>query len=236
MIPLAIDRIKAHILEHVVHPAHVPLVIEAHTTHIYRLGNQRPSRRFLGNHECLWMILENSLIELAQEIHGFEIARIAVFIRLPLAIFAPIVQIQHIGNRIDTQPIDMELFKPEHGIGNQEALNLRAAIIEVRRTPFPVLGALLVVRLIKRLSIEVAQSLLIFAKMSRYPVHDDSDAILMCLVNEITEIIRLTVAARHRKISRSLIPPGTIERMLTERHELNMRIVHFLRIADKLIC
>ena len=42
VIPFAVNGVKAHILQHVVHPAHVPLVIKAHTAHIDGFGDQRP--------------------------------------------------------------------------------------------------------------------------------------------------------------------------------------------------
>ena len=42
LVPLAIDGIKAHVIEHIVHPAHIPFIIETHTARIHRLGDERP--------------------------------------------------------------------------------------------------------------------------------------------------------------------------------------------------
>ena len=42
VIPLAINRVEAHVVEHVVHPTHVPLVIETHAAHVDGLGDERP--------------------------------------------------------------------------------------------------------------------------------------------------------------------------------------------------
>ena len=235
LVPFPIDRVKAHIVEHIIHPAHVPLVVEAHAAHEYRLRDQRPGGRFLRDHERVRMILEYRRVQLLDEIHCLEIARIAVFVRLPFAILARIVQIQHIRHRVDAQPIDMILLEPEHRVRDEEAVHLRAAIVEIRRAPFPVLRPLLIVRLVERLPVKMPQPLLILAEMARHPVHDDRDAVRMRLIHQIHEILRLAIAARDREIARRLIAPGAIIRMLAERHELKMRIMHLLRVADELI-
>ena len=70
LMPLTINWVKAYITENVVHPAHVPLIVEAHTAHVYRTGNHWPGGRFLSNHQCLWMLLENGLVQLLNEVHS----------------------------------------------------------------------------------------------------------------------------------------------------------------------
>ena len=235
VVPFAINGVKAHILQHIVHPAHVPLVVKAHAAHVDRPGNQWPRSGFLGNHQRLRMELENRFIELLEEIHGLEISGIAVFVGHPLAILAAIVEIEHIGHRVDAQAVNMEFLKPEHGVGYQEALHLRAAVVKVRGSPLPVLGPLHVVGLVEVLAIEVAQPLFVLAEVTRHPVHDDADAHLMGTVHEITEVIRRTVAAGHGIVARGLIAPGTIKGMLTEGHEFDMGVIHVLHIGDKLV-
>ena len=129
----------------------------------------------------------------------------------------------------------MVLLEPEHGIRDQKALNLGAAVIEIRRTPFPVFGALLIVRLVEGHAVKMAQSLLVLAKMSRHPVHNDGDAVRVCRIDEVAEVVRLSVAARHRIIACCLVAPRAVKGMLAKRHELDMRVVHLLRIADELV-
>ena len=45
----------------------------------------------------------------------------AIAIGNPFTCFAAVVAIQHRGDGIDAQSIDMERFKPMHGAGNQES-------------------------------------------------------------------------------------------------------------------
>ena len=42
VIEFTVNRIKRHIMQHIVHPAHVPLVVEAQPAAVRRLGNHRP--------------------------------------------------------------------------------------------------------------------------------------------------------------------------------------------------
>ena len=235
LIPLAVDRVEAHIVEHVVHPTHVPLVVEPHAAHVDGLGDQRPRGGLLSDHECLRMILEDRLVEFLQELHRLEIARVAVFVWLPLAVLASVVEVKHIRDRVDAQAVDVELLKPEQSVRDEEALHLRAPVVKVGRAPLPVLRALLIVGLVEILSVKMAQSLLILAEVPRHPVHDDADAIRMGGIDEVAEIVGRAVAARHGEVARRLIPPRPIVGVLAERHELNVGIVHLLDIADELI-
>ena len=116
VVPLAVDRVERHVLEHIVHPAHVPLVVEAHAAHVDRLRDQRPSRRFLSDHQGLRMILEDALVELLEEVHGLEVARVAVLVRRPLAILAAVVEVEHVRDCVDAQAVDVELLEPEHRV------------------------------------------------------------------------------------------------------------------------
>ena len=181
------------------------------------------------------MELEDRLVELLDKVHGFQVARVAVLVRLPLAVLPAVVQVEHVGDGVDAQPVDVVLLEPEHGVRDEEALHFRPTVVEVRRAPLPVLGALLVVRFVERHAVEVAKPLLVLAEVARHPVHDDGDAVRMCRVDEVAEVIRLAIAARDRVVPRRLIAPRTVERMLAERHDLDVRIVHLLRVADELV-
>ena len=235
MMPLSVDRIKAEIAKGIIHPAHVPLVVEAHAAHVDRLGDVRPGGGLLGNHQCLRILPEYGLIQLVEEINSLQIAVAAVLVGLPLALLPAIVQIQHICHRIDAQPVNMVLIHPENRIGNQEALYLGAAIIKVGSTPACIICTLRIVGLIQVASIKVPKARIVLAEVTRYPVHDYADACLMGLVNEIAQVIRCAEAAGSGIIAGSLIAPGTFIWMLAERHELDMGVVHFLGVVHQLL-
>ena len=51
VVALAEQWIQAHIPEHIVHPAHIPLKVKAQAAYIRGHGDHGPSRGFLGDHE-----------------------------------------------------------------------------------------------------------------------------------------------------------------------------------------
>ena len=51
VVPAAVDRILVHVLEDVVHPAHVPLVGEPEAAEVHRPADAGQRRRFLGRRD-----------------------------------------------------------------------------------------------------------------------------------------------------------------------------------------
>ena len=51
-------KIGLHVVQGVVHPAHVPLVVEAQAAVLRRIGHERPRGGLLGDHQHAWVRLE----------------------------------------------------------------------------------------------------------------------------------------------------------------------------------
>ena len=101
----------------------------------------------------------------------------------------------------------MIFFKPEESVGNQKAVNFRSAVVKVNCTPAFIFGELPVVGLIKICAVKFAKSLIIFAEMSGYPVHDNSNTVFVSSFYKISEVVGFTVTACHRIITSGLITP-----------------------------
>ena len=56
------ERIAAEIVQGIIHPAHIPLVIEAQSAKFYRTGNTVKVSGILCNQHCIWMQLVQTLI------------------------------------------------------------------------------------------------------------------------------------------------------------------------------
>ena len=235
MIILAEQRVHGHVAEHVVHPAHIPLIVESQAADINRLGHQRPGRRFFGDHKGMGKFAEYGLVQIAQEVDGFEVFPAAVLIGLPAAVGMAVVEIQHVGHGVDAQAVDVELAQPEHGAGNEEGLYFRPAVVEIHRVPFFVFRQHGVARFIAGLSVEIAQAVGIAAEMARHPVEDDADAVLMACVDEVHEVFRLAVAARRREVPRRLIAPRAVEGIFAQWHDFDVRIVHRRDVFHELV-
>ena len=128
----------------------------------------------------------------------------------PLAVIFAVVQIQHGSDCIHTDSVCMVLFGPEQGIGNQEIGNLRSSVIinqssPVRMCSLPRIGVFIDAGAVKR-----CQSIAVSWEMSRYPVQNYADSLLMHIIHEIHKIVRRTVAAGRRIISGYLVAPGSV--------------------------
>ena len=94
------------------HPAHVPLEIEADATLADRLGNPAERGRLLGDHERAGIILVHKLVGCPQEINGLDILTAAILIGNPLPFLARIVEVEHRGDRIHPEAVDMVAIQP----------------------------------------------------------------------------------------------------------------------------
>ena len=110
---LAEERVGRAVAQHIVHPAHVPLEVEAQTAVIAGFRDHRPRGGLLRDHHDVRMIGQYVLVEQAQEVDRFEVLASAVDIRPPF-ILAIVVQIQHGRDRIYAQAVHVELLDPEH--------------------------------------------------------------------------------------------------------------------------
>src|SRR5205823_3268570 len=79
-------------------------------------------------------------------------------------------------------------------------------------------------------SVEVCESVLIGREMRRDPIENDADSALMQDVDHVHQVLRRSVAARRREKAGDLITPRSIERMLHDRHQLDVREVHLARV------
>ena len=94
--------IQLHVIQEVMHPAHVPLVSKAKTIIFRCFCNLRPCCGFFRNDECSVFSSTDQRIQMLEEFHCIQVAIAAILIGNPLSILTSIVQIQHGCNRIYT--------------------------------------------------------------------------------------------------------------------------------------
>src|SRR5581483_10262026 len=98
---------------------HVPLHGEAEAAEVDGLGNTGECGGLFGNGESAGHGVR-LLVEAAQEVDSFEVLVAPVLVRYPLAGLAGIVEIEHGGDGVDTQAVDVKFLEPEERIGNEE--------------------------------------------------------------------------------------------------------------------
>ena len=80
--------------------------------------------------------MEEGPVELLEKVHRLQILAATMLVGQPLPFRAEIVQVEHGGNRIHTNAVNMELTDPEQGTGHQEIAHLVATVVEDQRAPF----------------------------------------------------------------------------------------------------
>ena len=162
--------------ERVVHPAHVPLEAEAQPAAVGRPGDAGPGGRLLGHHHHARVVLVDGRVQLLQERDRLQVLPAAVLVRRPLAVLAGVVQVEHRGDRVDPQPVDVELLAPVERVGDEEVAHLGPAEVEDVRAPVGVLAAPRVGVLVQRRAVEAGQRPLVAREVRRHPVQDHADA------------------------------------------------------------
>ena len=117
MVVASINGIKMHVFQHVMHPAHIPFEGKAKSTDIGWTCNERPCRRLFSNRDRARFFTIDGFIELTQEIDCFQMLSPSILIRNPFSWFTHVIEIEHGGNSINTQPINVIFMQPEERIG-----------------------------------------------------------------------------------------------------------------------
>ena len=223
-------RIALLILQKVVHPAHVPLEVEAETAVDRRAGDHRPCRGLLSDHDRTGAALMDNRVEMAEEFNCLEVLVLTVLVGNPLTVLSAVIQIEHGGDRIDAQTVDVILAQPVEGVGNQEVLDLVASEVKHLGSPVRMLALARVGVLIQRTAVEVCQTVGIAREVRRHPVQNDADAVTVHVIDKVHEVLRQTVARGRRIVAGDLITPGGIQRMLRNADQLDMGVIHLFEV------
>ena len=234
MIVFAEVRVALLIFQKIIHPAHVPLEVKAKTA-VFRIAcDHRPCRGFFRNHNRTRLALMHNGIEVTEKFNRFQILIFSVLVGNPLTILLAVVEIQHGCHGVNAQTVDMVFGQPIQRIGNQEILDLVSAVVKNFGAPIRMLALLWVCILIQRLAVKVCQTVFVTRKMCRNPVQNDTDFMLMQIIDEVHKVLRRAVAGCRRIISRDLIAPRAVKRMLCDANQLDVSISHLLEIGDQL--
>src|SRR6266852_9662732 len=129
------NRILGKIFQRVVHPAHVPFEAEAQAAEIGGAGDGGPGSGLLSNSENAGEFAVGDFVHALEEIDGVEIFAAAKLIGDPLAGLAGVVEIEHGGDGVDAEAVDVILVEPKEGVGNQIILDFVAAVIVDESAP-----------------------------------------------------------------------------------------------------
>ena len=234
VVVFAVDRIQRHVPQRVVHPPHVPFEAKAEPADINRARHHRPGGQLLG-HRGRAGLPEHQLVHSAQERDRFEVFAPAESVRDPLPRVAAVVEVQHRGDRIDPDAVDVEFAQPVERARQQEIRDLTAAVIVDQRVPIGMIALPRVGVLVKRGTVKAAEPVRIGREMPGNPIQQQSQPGAMAGIDKGAEIVRRSITAGRREQRDRLVSPRAVERIFGDRHQLEMRETHFGCVGDELV-
>ena len=235
VVPLPVHRLARDVVQRVVHPAHVPLEAESQTAEVRGSRDARPRGRLLGDHDDAGGALVRRGIGLLDEGDCLEVLAPAVHVGAPLAVLARVVEVEHRGDSIDAQAVDVELLEPVRRVGDEEVAHLAAPEVEHVGAPVGLLAAAGVGVLVERGAVEARQRPLVLGEVRRHPVEDDADARLVEPVDEVTELVGGPEARGWCVVRRDLVAPARRVGVLGDRHQLDVGEAELADVGRQLV-
>ncbi len=192
-------------------------------------------RRFLGDGDRAGEASVDELVGATEEGDRLAVFLAAVRVGQPLAFAAGIVEVEHRGDGVDAQAVDMEPVDPVERVAIEEIRHLVPAEIVDRGVPVRMKTLARIGVLVQGGAVEARQAVLVGGEMRRRPVEDDAETRRMGAVDEAGESGRLAEAARRSEEADRLVAPGLVERMLADRQQLDMGVAHVGDIRDELV-
>ena len=90
---LAEERVGLDVRQRVVHPAHIPLVVEAQSAEGRRHRHHRERRAFFRDHDHAGVSGQHRFIQGLQKVHRFQVDFAAELVALPLALSAVVIEV-----------------------------------------------------------------------------------------------------------------------------------------------
>src|SRR2546423_5648404 len=155
----------------------------------------------------------NDRVEFAYEVNGFEVLAPAVLVGNPAPFGAAVVEVEHGGDGVNAQSVNVALAEPEEGVGDEEISDLVAPVVEDERAPVGVLAEARVCVLVECGAVEAPQGPRVFREVRGNPVHDDAYPASVKIINQETEVVGVAVARGGRVVVRDLVAPGATVRV-----------------------
>jgi hypothetical protein len=207
--------------------------MEAETALVRGLRDPRPGRRLLGDGEAIRVLLAHGAVQRAKELDGLQVLATAEEIGQPFARLAAVVAVEHRGDGVHAQTVDVELLEPVERVRHQEVAHLVAPKVEDEGAPIGVLSDAGIAVLVEGLPIEAAQGEVVAGEVGGDPVENDADARLVAAVHEGAEVVRLAVAGRGSVVAAHLIAPRAVEGELGHRQKLDVGEAESLRVLHQ---
>jgi hypothetical protein len=201
---------------------------ETQAAEVHGPADAGPRGGFLRHGDGARRVGVRQRVELLQERDGIEVLAASVLVRDPLPVRARVIEVQHRGDGVDAETIEVVLLEPEQRVRQQEVADLVAAVVEDQRAPVLVLALPRVFVLVERGAVEAREAVRILREVARHPVEQHADAGAVTRVDEVLEVVRVAVTAGRREEAGDLVAPRSAVGMFQHRQQLDVREALFL--------
>ena len=138
-----------------------------------------------------------------------EVLAAAELVGDPLAGLPRVVEVEHRGDGVHAQPVDVELAQPVERVAHQERPHLVPAVVEDERAPVLVLALPRIGVLVEGGAVEAGQPVRVLREMAGHPVEHDAEAGLVTGVDQRAEVVGACRSGWSARRSRSPGSPTT---------------------------
>ena len=235
VVVFAVYRIFLHVTQGVVHPAHVPFVLEAEAAAFGRVADTGESSAFFGDRGNAALFVLQDGVGALQEVDGFEVFAPAVAVRDPFTFFARVVAVDHGGDGVHTQTIHTIVFDPVEGVAGQEVAHFVAAKIVDEGVPVLMVAFTRIGVLVKRGAVEAVKTVFVSREVANNPVKEDMDTRIVRFFDEVTQFLRSTEAAGRRIEADRLVAPRAVKRKFGDGQQFDVGKAHLFDVGDKFV-
>ena len=198
LVVAAVHRVELHVVQRVVHPAHIPFEVKAQAT-AGQIGRRRAAHAgegggLFGNHQRAGPLHADLVVQAAQEFHGLQVFAPAVAVGYPLAGATAVVAVEHGRHGVHPQAVNAKTLQPVEGVADQKVAHLGAAEVVDQRVPVLVETFFGVGVFIEMRAIEIGQAVRVTGEMRGYPIQNHAQSGRMGRIHKILKILRAAKA------------------------------------------
>ena len=129
----------------------------------------------------------------------------------------------------------MILVEPKERVGNEKVLHFVAAVVVNQSAPVGVSALARIRVLVQMRAVELREAVGVTGKMRGRPIENYADARDVAAVDEFHELRGRAKAAGDGVVAERLIAPGTVEGMLHDGEQLDVRVAQLFHVGNELV-
>lgn len=138
------------------------------------------------------------------------------------------MSVQHRCHSIEPVPIGIVLFEPEPHIAQKKPHHFVFTVVENPTVPQRMISFRVAMKVLVVSSVPHVDALIdVFGRVGMHDVNDNFDSVLVRLVDQLLELVRLSESGGHTEEVGDVVAKRAVVRMLHHSHNLNHVVTQF---------